>query len=268
MPNGIRGGVLIMNADDWGRDRETTQRIFECVLHGTVSSASAMVFMEDSERAAAVAREARIDTGLHVNFTTPFSAPNCPRQLLVRQADLARHLQSGRLARAVFHPGLLRSFEYVMKSQLDEYGRLYGAYPGRIDGHHHMHLCANVLFGRLMPAGTIARRSFSLRPGEKNFFKRKYGQLLDFTLARRHRLTDYFFSLPPLQPVERLRRIFSLAHRFVVEVETHPVNAEEHQFLMGERIHQLLGELRISKGFIVPQGAQPGATPIDDPVVL
>jgi hypothetical protein len=128
-----------------------------------------------------------------------------------------------------------------------------------------MHLCANVLFGKLIPAGTIARRSFSLRRGEKSFFNRKYRQLLDLVLARQHRLTDYFFSLAPLDPVERLRRIFSLAQRFVVEVETHPVNAEEHQFLTGERIHQLLGELRISKGFTVPQGVGPGAAPIENP---
>src|SRR5262249_2220583 len=139
--------------------------------------------MEDSERAAAVARGAQIDTGLHFNFTTPFSAPNCPRQLLARQAALAKYLRRGPLARAVFHPGLVRSFEYVTKAQLDEYGRLYGAYPERIDGHHHMHLCANVLVGKLLPAGTIARRSFSIRPGERSFLKRKYHQLLDFALA-------------------------------------------------------------------------------------
>src|SRR2546426_10477618 len=49
-----KAGLLIMNADDWGRDRQTTDRTFECVLRGTVSSVSAMVFMEDSERAATI----------------------------------------------------------------------------------------------------------------------------------------------------------------------------------------------------------------------
>src|SRR6266480_4217678 len=68
-------GVLIVNADDWGRDAETTARIAECVVPGGVSSVSAMVFMADSERAADTARERGIDAGLHVNFTTPFSAP-------------------------------------------------------------------------------------------------------------------------------------------------------------------------------------------------
>jgi len=48
-------GLLIINADDWGRDPENTGKILDCVLLGAVSSVSAMVFMEDSERAAAIA---------------------------------------------------------------------------------------------------------------------------------------------------------------------------------------------------------------------
>ena len=42
----------MINADDWGRDARTTDRILECFQHGVLSSASGMVFMEDSERAA------------------------------------------------------------------------------------------------------------------------------------------------------------------------------------------------------------------------
>src|SRR6185369_10838794 len=65
-------GLLILNADDWGRDSKTTNMILDCVVRGSVSSTSAMVFMEDSERAAALARQHRVDCGLHLNFTTPF----------------------------------------------------------------------------------------------------------------------------------------------------------------------------------------------------
>src|SRR5208337_4418972 len=64
-----RAGVLIVNADDWGRDRETTERILQCVRCESVSSVSAMVFMEDSERAAVIAQETGIDGGLHLNLT-------------------------------------------------------------------------------------------------------------------------------------------------------------------------------------------------------
>src|SRR5579862_5616853 len=73
-------GSIIINADDWGRDRVTTDRILDCVDHGTVSSVSAMVFMEDSERSAVLARRSGIDAGLHLNLTTPLSASHCPPQ--------------------------------------------------------------------------------------------------------------------------------------------------------------------------------------------
>jgi len=48
-------GCLIIDADDWGRDARTTDRTFECFRNGALSSASGMVFMQDSERAANIA---------------------------------------------------------------------------------------------------------------------------------------------------------------------------------------------------------------------
>jgi chitin disaccharide deacetylase len=218
---------LIINADDWGRDRETTERIRECAVRGTVSSVSAMVFMEDSERAATVACESGVGAGLHLNLTTPFSAPKCPARLAEQQQKLAVYLRGTRLAQVIYHPGLARSFEYVVAAQLDEYRRLYGTRPNRIDGHHHMHLCANVLLGGLLPGGTIVRRNFSFQPGEKSLWNRLYRAGVDRKLARRHGLVDFFFSLPPLEPPSRLQRIFSLANEFMVEVETHPVRSDE-----------------------------------------
>jgi hypothetical protein len=239
-------GLLIVNADDWGRDRDTTDRTFECFLHGSISSVSAMVFMEDSERAAAMARERRIDVGLHLNFTTPFSARNSPARLVQGQGELAAYLRRHRFASVVYHPGLRRCFEYVMAAQLEEFGRLYGAAPGRFDGHHHMHLCANVLLGRLLPPGTIVRRNFSFQRGEKSFGNRLYRKAVDRLLARRHRLADFFFSLPPFDPPSRLQRISSLARDFVVEVETHPLRPEEYRFLAEGEIFRWAGDSPIA----------------------
>jgi len=246
-------GLLIINADDWGRDHETTERIFECALRGTISSVSAMVFMEDSERAAAMARESGIDAGLHLNFTTPFSARHCPSSLVERQHKLARHLLGHRFAQALFYPMLMRSFDYVVSAQLDEFHRLYGAAPGRLDGHHHMHLCANVLLGRLLPPGTIVRRNFSFQTGEKSFGNRFYRQVVDCMLARRHRLADFLLPLLPLEPTAHLERIFSLARQFVVEVETHPVKLEEYRFLAGGNILRWAGDVPIAPRFSVPR---------------
>src|SRR5271154_3268113 len=210
-------GALILNADDWGRDTANTSRTLDCIEKGTVSSVSAMVFMEDSERAARIAREKGIDAGLHLNLSTAFSAAAVPQKLADHQRKVSRYLWPSRFAYTVYHPGLNKSFEYVVKAQLDEFARLFGALPQRVDGHHHMHFAANVLFGGLLPAGSIARRNFSFSSGEKSFANRAYRKALDWQLGRNHKLTDYFFSLPPLQPAERLDRMVALSRTAVVE---------------------------------------------------
>jgi predicted glycoside hydrolase/deacetylase ChbG (UPF0249 family) len=243
-------GLLIVNADDWGRDRGTTDRIYECVSQASVSSVSAMVFMEDSERSATLAQERGIDTGLHLNLTTPFSGRRAEAGLKEHQQRISSYLRRHRLSPVLFHPGLTHSFEYVVAAQLEEFCRLYGAAPGRIDGHHHMHTCGNILVGRLLPAGTMVRRNFSFQPGEKSWSNRAYRGFVDRLLAKRHQLTDFFFSLTPLQPESRLQRIFSLAQQFVVEVETHPVSPEEYRFLTGGEIFRLTGHVQIAPRYM------------------
>ena len=242
-------GALIINADDWGSDSETTDRISDCIRHGAVSSASAMVFMADSQRAAELALESQIDVGLHLNLTTPFTAPRIPKLLLHHQQRVLRFLRGSRFAKVIFHPGLHQSFKYVVAAQLEEFQRLLSLEPARIDGHHHMHLCANVLLADLLPHGTIARRNFSFQPGEKSIANRLFRKIIDNRLSKRHRITDYFFSLPPFAPTERLERIVGLAKRSVVEVETHPLNPQEYRFLMDGSIFKLIGEVPVTSSY-------------------
>jgi len=232
-----RAGALIINADDWGRDEFNTNRILDCVRVGAVNSVSAMVFMEDSERAAHIARDLKIDAGLHLNLTTIFSG-SASSKLVEYHQKLMTYLRGHRLAQVVFHPRLARYFDYVVSAQLDEFGRLHNQEAARIDGHHHMHLCSNVLMANLLPKGSIARRSFSLRTGEKSVLNRSWRKVVDAMLARRHRLTDFFYSLPPLIP-ERLQEISTLAGESVVEVETHPVNSDEYAFLASGQLARL-----------------------------
>jgi len=238
-------GRLIVNADDWGQDTHTTDTILNCAMGKAVSSVSAMVFMEDSARAATIARERGTDVGLHINLTSRFTASGCSAVLVAHQQKVSRYLRWHRLAQVVFHPGLVNSFHYVVSAQLDEFFRLYGAAPDRLDGHHHMHLCANVLLQGLLPSGTLVRRNFSFHPGQKSLWNRMYRRLVDYQLSKRHRLVDLFFSLAPLEPPDRLREIISLAERFVVEVETHPVNQKEYHFLLNGGIAQLMGNVTI-----------------------
>jgi len=245
----IEGGALILNADDWGRDRETTDRTWECIAKKAVSSVSAMTFMEDSARAADIAREQGIDAGLHLNFTAPFTGANVPAGLAGHHGRVSAYLRRHRFARTVFHPGLTRSFEYVVAAQIEEFSRLYGAEPGRLDGHHHMHQCANVVFGGVLPAGTQVRRNFSFQSGEKGLCNRLYRYWLDRALARRHHVTDYFFTIEPCDDSTRLTRIFRLAAQFVVEVETHPVVPSEYRYLAGGEIFRWTGEVPVATRF-------------------
>jgi predicted glycoside hydrolase/deacetylase ChbG (UPF0249 family) len=243
-----------VNADDWGRDRETSDRTLDCIRCRTVSSVSAMTFMEDSERAAAIACDQEIDAGLHLNFTSPFSASRVPSQLVAHQKQLSQYLLRHRSSQIVFHPGLIRSFKYVVAAQRDEFTRLYGKEPERLDGHHHMHLCANVILGGLLPQGTIVRRNFSFQPGEKTFANRYYRQGVDSILGRHHRLTDYFFSIQPLGPPSRIQRILDLSRQYIVEVETHPHEPSEHAFLTGDGIRDWLGNFVVASRFNITPG--------------
>ena len=72
--------MLIINADDWGRSAAETDAALRCYKAGRVTSVSAMVFMEDSERAAELAKENELDVGLHLNFAEPFTGSNHPAE--------------------------------------------------------------------------------------------------------------------------------------------------------------------------------------------
>lgn len=244
-------GALIVNADDWGRDRETTDRTLACLREGAVSSVSAMVFMEDSDRAAGLAKEHGVDAGLHLNLTAPFTASSAPSALAGHQNRVARYLLEHRFAQAVFHPLLQDAFRYSVAAQLAEFRRLYGHSPLRIDGHHHMHLASNVLLAGLLPAGAVVRRNFSFFSGEKGLANRWYRAAVDGMLARRHPMADYFFSLPPLAPPGRLKRIFALARVHRVEVETHPVQPDEYRFLVGGEIFRQIEGIGVARGYPV-----------------
>ncbi len=98
--------MLIINADDWGRDPLTTDRIHDCLRCGAVSAVSAMVFMEDSERAANLAREGDITAGLHLNFTTGFTGSTLSSALVEHHARVSRYLLKSPAATVVYHPGL------------------------------------------------------------------------------------------------------------------------------------------------------------------
>jgi chitin disaccharide deacetylase len=226
--------MLIVNADDWGRSELETQAAFECYRGRRITSVTAMVFMENSERAAELANRAGIDVGLHLNLNQEFSGRKPSAEVIESHDRVRRFLGRGKYALLVYNPLLKADFRRVYVAQAEEFERLYGKSPSHIDGHQHMHLCANMLFDRIIPEGTKLRRNFSFWPGEKSYLNRLYRQRVDAQLACRYRLTQYFFGLSECLRNGRLECVARLAKGSTVELMTHPVIAEEHSFLTSE----------------------------------
>lgn len=234
--------MLIINADDLGRSREVTDSILRCAAAGVVTSASAMVFMTDSRRAAGLALTAGLDTGLHLNLDLPFDAPDTPPELRGRQLRMVRHFRRGRWPQVVYDPFIRKDLAHLVQAQSEEYRRLYGAAPDRIDGHHHLHLCANVFRDRLLPPGAIVRRSFTFGPGEKGPVNRAYRRWIDRRLERRHLCVRAFHSLVHLRESDGLGRVVGRAWAEDIEIMVHPGVPAEEEFLLGPRLRALLGD--------------------------
>jgi hypothetical protein len=191
-----------------------------------------MVFMEDSERAAELAKDEGVEIGLHINFSQRFTGRAKDRSLLRHHDRVVRFLTINKYALLLYHPGLRRDFLYVYDAQMEEFQRLYGRAPFHFDGHQHMHLCTNMLLSNLIPRGAIVRRNFSFRLGEKDIVSTLYRGIVDMWLANRYRLTDYFFALSAHIGFGRLNRIGTLARGANVELMTHLIKPNEFASLM------------------------------------
>lgn len=237
--------MLIINADDFGRSTAETDAAFRCYRKGTITSVSAMVFMQDSERAAKLAKENQLDVGLHLNFDEPFTGKNHTPKLGEYHLRTIRYLMGNKYAQLMYNPFLRREFAYSYEAQAAEFVRLFGSPPSHIDGHHHMHLCANMLLSNVIPAGVKMRRNFSFWPGEKSLLNRTYRALVDRWLARKYELPDYFFDLTQCMREKKLGRVAALAKMTSVELMTHPVVPIESEYLMDRGFEAMLKPLEV-----------------------
>jgi len=235
--------MLIINADDLGRSEKATDNFIACYSHGLISSASAMVFMQESQRAAELATTAGLDTGLHLNLTLAFNGPNLRPWLREQHLSIVGYFCSSKWAQIIYNPLLKKRLDYVFKAQYDEYCRLFNKEPAQIDGHHHMHLSMNIIFGRIIPPGLCIRRNFSFGSGEKDILNRFYRQLVDKWLVRNYRCTDYFFSLETSYDPQRLSKIIGLAFSFNVELMVHPERIETFNYLMSNHYRDVIKDV-------------------------
>ena len=237
--------MLIITADDYGKTRHATDSILECFLSKRITSASVMVFMEDSECAASLSQNSDLEVGLHLNFTEPFNASCVPPNIRQHQNEIATYLNKNKFTQIIYNPFLANSFRLVFNAQQEEFKRLYGRLPDFYNGHHHMHLCTNVLASNIIPKSTRLRRTFTFDPGEKNFFNLFYRHILEIWISRRFISTDCFFSIAPIKNYSRLRNIINRAAKETIEIEVHPENTEESEFLLSDQYKSLIDSVHI-----------------------
>lgn len=199
--------------------------------------------MEDSQRAAELANENGIDVGLHINLTQKPTQENKSSQFCEYHERINAFLLNNKYNFLFYNPILRKQFKYVFQVQYEEFVRIYEKAPSHIDGHHHMHLCTNMLLQNIIPKGLKVRRNFSFKRGEKGVLNRTYRACIDKILAKRFIMTDYLFSLSQCLKNDRLSRVFELSKISNVELQTHPEFAEEFEFLMGNIYNQTISGL-------------------------
>jgi predicted glycoside hydrolase/deacetylase ChbG (UPF0249 family) len=249
--NHSTAGMLIINADDWGRSVLETDGALNCFKERRITRVSAMVFMQDSRRAAKLAAQQAISAGLHLNFSEQFTHPKCPERLQESQDRIAKFLKRNKYAQVIYNPLLHKAFTNSFRAQWHEFIRLYHKPPTHLDGHHHMHLCANVLFSKLFPAGMQVRRNFSFLPSEKSWLNRFYRQAVDRRLARNYTVTDYFFDLTACIEKRKMDRVMRLARSNSVELMTHPIIRRETDYLMSDEFWGILQQLDMGERALV-----------------
>jgi chitin disaccharide deacetylase len=224
--------VLIINADDFGRSRCATDRISMCFENKRITTASAMVFMEDSERAATLAIANNMEIGLHLNFTEKFTGSVHDDKMVHCHKRICNFLTKNKYFQLLYNPFLRQDFKYSFKKQFEEYVHLYGKQPSHINGHHHMHICMNMLIQKIIPQGQKIRRNCSFVGKQKSFLNRLFRMLSNSILSRRYILPDYYFFLSHCIAQGNFQQVVDLARTRNVEVGTHPEVTEEYQWLM------------------------------------
>jgi predicted glycoside hydrolase/deacetylase ChbG (UPF0249 family) len=219
---GHRGpGLLIVNADDLGGNRLATDRILAGYRAQVLTSATAMMHMADSERAATLGREAGLPTGLHLNLTQPYDDPSVPAAVAARQLRVTEFLADPAARRMRFSPRMVAVIRHVITDQLEAFAGLFGHEPTHLDGHNHAHLNPTALLA--LPRGIPCRPAY--RDRARSGLRLLPLALRNRLLSARHPGPDQFFALEAIHPQltgDGVDHALDLARRSTVEIMAHP----------------------------------------------
>ena len=165
---------------------------------------------------------------------------------------ITSYLRSCKLSQLIYNPLLRNDFAYVFFSQYNEFTRLFASKPARIDGHNHMHLCANMLVGNFIPHRTFVRRNNSFFKGEKCTLNRVYRSIIDQIIIRRYSCTDFFFHINQIIDKNNagqklfVNKLREFSRTCIIELLAHPNQRTNFEFLTSNKFFHLIS--RIQRG--------------------
>jgi predicted glycoside hydrolase/deacetylase ChbG (UPF0249 family) len=227
--------VLIVNADDFGAAPSATDAILSAWDAGAITSASMMVWMPDSERAAVMASEREVPLGLHLNLTLRFAGSSVPDEVRERQAAVLQSFDPDGWRDDRRPPVSEQLLRAAIDDQLAHYRALCGQ-PSHINGHHHVHVHRAVL--DLLPP-EIPVRPIMRVPG-------RVSAPLDGRerrIARRFRGPRMAFGFEHLHPGlggQGFSALEPARGGTAVEVMTHPQRRQELDALLSDQWRELL----------------------------
>jgi chitin disaccharide deacetylase len=253
--------MLIVNADDLGHDRATSDAICDIYARGRISSATAMVYMEDSARAFGLADEAGIPLGLHLNLMEPYSGIVPEDRDRAEQDWVVGRFQASFASRWLPGPKLFWAARRSVRAQLAEFERLRGGGPPtHVDGHQHGHLSTPALWTLNASTRPAVRSSFTFRPAEKPLHNRALRRVLNLAIASRFATTDRFHSIRDLHPAlggHGIEEVVAEARHRDVEVMVHPGIADEFELLTSEGWSRTIEGARLGSFADLPRVATP-----------
>ncbi len=237
--------LLIVNADDFGWNRDATDRTVECFAAGQITSTTALVNMEDSERAAELGREHGFPIGLHLNLTDPFTGAAVDRGERERQAAACRIFGDGglRLRSWTYDPRIAGLVEGAIRDQVERFRALFGQEPTHVDGHNHVQVCPNVVRARAL-RGFKLRNALWAWPSDRGAMARARAARRGLS-ARRFLSPRYFFDIAQLHrlPAAEAAAKLDRARGSSVEVMCHPGFGHELEALRAPSWAQTIAAL-------------------------
>ena len=222
----IRGMVrLIVNADDFGIDKNRTSAILESFRVGAITQTTALANMEYfPEAAKRIADEGRLDwMGIHLNLTEGRPLTESMRRSMF-------FCDSNGEFNSLFHRDYKKRF-YIphsldgiirdeLRAQIEQFLRNGGVYM-HADSHHHIHTdfsIARVAFPLLNEYGFKSlRKSRNIGAG-LSFGKRMYKSVFNRWAAANFECSEYFCSFCDLKAA-----LTSIPGHSTVEVMVHPM---------------------------------------------